>query len=69
MTKKLKTWQLAFLALLIIGTVMIVSRQRNTAYQHANGFIFGTVYNITYQVKLQRVKISLSLQIPEEYAS
>lgn len=70
MTKKLKTWQLAFLALLIIGTVMIVSRQRNTAYQHANGFIFGTVYNITYQYdsdlhslirdELQKVDASLS---------
>lgn len=70
MTKKLKTWQLAFLALLIIGTVMIVSRQRNTAYQHANGFIFGTVYNITYQHdsdlhslirdELQKVDASLS---------
>ena len=70
MTKKLKTWQLAFLALLIIGTVMIVSRQHNTAYQHANGFIFGTVYNITYQYdsdlhglirdELQKVDASLS---------
>ena len=27
------------------------------------------VYNITYQIKLQRVKISLSLQTPEEYVS
>lgn len=70
MTKKLKTWQLAFLAFLIIGTVMIVSRQHNTAYQHANGFIFGTVYNITYQYdsdlhslirdELQKVDASLS---------
>lgn len=41
--------KLAFLALLIVGTVLIIAQQRSTPYQHDTGFIFGTVYNITYQ--------------------
>lgn len=46
--KKLK-WQLPFLALLIIGTVLILIGQRNTTYQSNHGIVFGTYYNITYQ--------------------
>ena len=42
-------WQLPFLAFLIIGTVYIVSHQQSMPYQHNQGFVFGTVYNITYQ--------------------
>ncbi len=42
-------WQLPFLAFLIIGTVYIVSNQQSMPYQHNQGFVFGTVYNITYQ--------------------
>ena len=49
MSKKKLIWQLPFLALLIIGTVYIVHRQHNAPYQHDTGFIFGTVYNVTYQ--------------------
>ncbi len=41
--------KLAFLALLIVGTVAIIAQQNSTPYQHDTGFIFGTVYNITYQ--------------------
>lgn len=41
--------KLAFLAVLIVGTVAIIAQQRSTPYQHDTGFIFGTVYNITYQ--------------------
>ncbi len=47
--RKKLIWQLPFLAFLIIGTVLIVSNQRSTPYQHDNGFVFGTVYSITYQ--------------------
>lgn len=47
--KKQLYWQLPFLALLIIGTIIIVSKQRSMPYQHDKGFVFGTVYNITYQ--------------------
>ena len=42
-------WQLPFLALLIVGTVLIIRQQQSTPYQHNKGFVFGTVYNITYQ--------------------
>ena len=46
--KKL-TWQLPFLVLLIIGTYIIIRSQNTTPYQHNQGYIFGTIYNITYQ--------------------
>lgn len=70
MNYKLKKWQLPFLAFLVIGTVLIVSRQRSMPYQHNEGFIFGTVYSVTYQcdtdlgneikAELERVDNSLS---------
>ena len=47
--KKKLIWQLPFLALLIIGTVLIVHQQRNAPYQKHSGFIFGTMYNVSYQ--------------------
>ncbi len=49
MTTKLKKWQLPFLVLLIVGTVLIIRQQRNMPYQKNTGNIFGTVYAITYQ--------------------
>ena len=42
-------WQIPFLLLLILGTVWVIVSQRNTPYQHNEGFIFGTVYHVTYQ--------------------
>lgn len=47
--KRRLLWQLPFLAFLVIGTVIIVSRQQSTPYQHDRGMVFGTVYHITYQ--------------------
>jgi thiamine biosynthesis lipoprotein len=47
--KKQLLWQLPFLVLLIAGSVMIIVQQQSAPYQHENGFVFGTVYNITYQ--------------------
>lgn len=41
--------KLVLLLFLIIGTVYIVRQQRVTPYQHDTGFVFGTVYNVTYQ--------------------
>ncbi len=68
MTKKSLRWQLPFLALLIVGTVLILRKQ--TPYQTSEGMVFGTVYKITYQYKsdlkteieaeLQKVDASLS---------
>ena len=63
-------WQLPFLAILIIGTILIIKEQQSLPYQHQHGFIFGTEYNITYQSatdyqkdieeELRRVDLSLS---------
>ena len=47
--KRKRTFQLAFLALLIIGTILIIRHQRTMPYQNNTGMIFGTVYHISYQ--------------------
>lgn len=49
MKKKRLYWQIPFLLVLIIGSILIVRNQRSMPYQHNEGFIFGTVYHITYQ--------------------
>lgn len=49
MNKKKLYWQIPFLLVLIIGSIAIVRCQHSMPYQHNKGFIFGTVYNITYQ--------------------
>lgn len=63
-------WQLPFLAFLIIGTILIISGQKQVPYQHCRGFVFGTSYSMTYQcdsdltrqieAELQKVDNSLS---------
>ena len=68
--KKRWMWQLPFLMLLIVGTVLIIRQQRSMPYQHTNDFVFGTTYIVTYQSdsslshsirqELQRVDRSLS---------
>ena len=70
MNNKLKKWQIAFLVLLIVGAFLIIRQQNVTPYRSNKGFIFGTVYNITYQhssdlhaliiEELQKVDSSLS---------
>ena len=47
--KKKLMWQLPFLLLLIVGTVLIIRQQRAMPYQHNEGTVFGTFYSITYQ--------------------
>ena len=47
--KKRLLWQVPFLVLLIVGTILIIHQQQNTPYQKCSGTIFGTVYHITYQ--------------------
>ena len=47
--KKRLLWQIPFLVLLIVGTILIIRQQQNTPYQKCSGSIFGTIYNITYQ--------------------
>lgn len=47
MNKKKLIWQLPFLVLLIIGTVVILQKQ--PPFRTNEGLVFGTVYKITYQ--------------------
>lgn len=47
--KKRLTWQIPFLMVLIAGSIIIIRQQNNMPYQHDEGFVFGTVYSITYQ--------------------
>lgn len=70
MNKKKLLWQLPFLVILVVGTIFIIRQQHVTPYQHDEGFIFGTIYHITYQsdenyqkeieAELQKVDNSLS---------
>jgi thiamine biosynthesis lipoprotein len=32
-----------------VGTVLIIRQQQSMPYQHNKGFVFGTIYNVTYQ--------------------
>ena len=47
MNKKKLIWQLPFLLVLIIGTVVILQKQ--PPFRTNEGLVFGTVYTITYQ--------------------
>lgn len=49
MTKKKLIWQLPFLLLLIVGTILIIRQQQAMPYQLNKGPVFGTFYTITYQ--------------------
>lgn len=67
--KKKLRWQLPFLALLIVGTVIILSKQDRSPYHTNQGMVFGTVYKITYQytedlqndIKTELDKVNASL--------
>lgn len=47
MNKKKLAWQLPFLIILIVGTIVILKKQ--PPFRTDEGFVFGTVYKITYQ--------------------
>ena len=49
MRNKKLIWQLPFLVLLIVGTIVIIRQQDSVPYQKNKGMVFGTTYNITYQ--------------------
>ncbi len=67
--KKKLMWQLPFLALLIVGTVLVIHQQRSMPYQKNADLIFGTSYHITYQcdsdlsrsIKVELMKVDRSL--------
>ena len=70
MNKKRLFWQIPFLLILIIGSILIIRQQRSIPYQHDSGTVFGTIYHITYQSsdnlqaeienELKKVDLSLS---------
>ena len=45
--KKRLIWQLPFLVLLIVGTILIIRQQQSTPYQKNAGLVFGTTYSAT----------------------
>ena len=47
MNKKKLFWQIPFLILLIVGTVVILKKQ--PPFRSNEGLVFGTIYKITYQ--------------------
>ena len=61
--KKKLLWQLPLLTLLIVGTVLIIRQQRSMPYQYDKGFVFGTVYSVTYQSQQNlKAEIEAALQ-------
>ena len=69
MKNKKLIWQLPFLTLLVVGTILIIRQQRSMPYQKSSDFIFGTIYHITYQcdsdltqsIKAELLKVDASL--------
>lgn len=49
--KKRLIWQLPFLTLLIVGTVLIIRQQRNMPFHTDKGSVFGTFYTVVYQAE------------------
>ncbi len=75
----MKRHQITLLVLLIVGVVFVIYQQRTAPYQHCEGQIFGTYYNITYQhdkdlskeilLALNNVDSSLSMFNPQSTLS
>ena len=67
--KKRLFWQVPFLVLLIVGTILIIRQQQNMPYQKYSDFVFGTTFTVTYQcdsdmnkgIKAELVKVDYSL--------
>lgn len=67
--KKRLYWQVPFLMLLIVGTVLIVRQQQNMPYRKTSDLIFGTTYSVVYQcdsdmsnsIKAELMKVDYSL--------
>ena len=49
MKNKKLLWQLPFLTLLVVGTILIIRQQHSMPYRKTSDFIFGTTYHVTYQ--------------------
>lgn len=69
MKNKKLLWQLPFLTLLVVGTILIIRQQHSMPYRKTSDFIFGTTYHVTYQcdsdltqsIKAELLKVDASL--------
>ncbi len=71
MRKSASMWLLPLLTVIIIAAFLFRDNKQNVAYQHDKGFIFGTVYSISYRSdsslhdgirrEMERVDNSLSM--------
>ena len=74
--KKRLLWQLPFLTLLVIGTILIIRHQQKMPYQISADFIFGTSYSVIYQcdsdlsqsIKNELMKVDRSLSPFNEHS-
>ena len=74
--KKRLLWQLPFLTLLVIGTILIIRHQQKMPYQKSTDFIFGTSYSVIYQcdsdlsqsIKNELMKVDRSLSPFNEHS-
>ena len=74
--KKRLLWQLPFLTLLVIGTILIIRHQQKMPYQKSVDFIFGTSYSVIYQcdsdlsqsIKNELMKVDRSLSPFNEHS-
>ena len=74
--KKRLLWQLPFLTLLVIGTILIIRHQQKMPYQKSADFIFGTSYSVIYQcdsdlsqsIKNELMKVDRSLSPFNEHS-
>ena len=74
--KKRLLWQLPFLTLLVIGTILIIRHQQKMPYQKSADFIFGTSYSVINQcdsdlsqsIKNELMKVDRSLSPFNEHS-
>ena len=68
--KKKLLWQLPFLTILVIGSILIIRQQQTIPFQHDNGLAFGTVYSVIYQCdKNLKEEIEVELQkVDDEFS-
>lgn len=63
MKNKKLLWQVPFLVLLVVGTILIIRQQRVIPYQRSADLVFGTTYHVIYQCDsdlTQSIKAALS---------
>ena len=50
--RKQLSWQIPFLIFLVVGTVFIIRQKNHAPYRSFEGFVFGTVFHVTYQSEM-----------------